>query len=198
MASSDAAQAFVDFGGAVSDLFAAKGATASAGSYEEAAAIARQNALIARQATNIKEEQESRQIFKTIGAQKAQVGGAGFAESGSALDLLSDSASQGALTKALTAEQGAITENSYAEQAGLYMGMARSARASGRAQQVGGLLQAAGGAISLYKAISGLPGGGSEVGDVILDAGITAIGDMAGAAEGADIVATIAEVFAFA
>lgn len=198
MASSDAAQAFVDFGGAVSDLFAAKGATASAGSYEEAAAIARQNALIARQATNIKEEQESRQIFKTIGAQKAQVGGAGFAESGSALDLLSDSASQGALTKALTAEQGAITENSYAEQAGLYMGMARSARASGRAQQVGSLLQAAGGAISLYKAISGLPGGGGDIGDVILDTGISAIGDVAGAFEGADIIATIAEVFAFA
>jgi hypothetical protein len=197
----DLGGAFSSLSGAVVDLFGAKGATASAGSYDEAAAIARQNAAIARQATAIKEEQESRQIFKTIGAQRAQVGGAGFAESGSALDLLSDSASQGALTKALTAEQGAISENSYAEQAGLYSGLARSTRASGGAMAVGGLLQAAGGAISLYSAAdkAGIfASAGTDVtGAAILDTGITAIGDVAAASEGTDILAAVASAFEF-
>jgi len=201
-ASSDVAQAFTDFGGAVSDLFGAKGATASAGSYDEAAAIARQNAEIVKQATAIKQEQETRTIFKTLGTQRAQVGGAGFAESGSALDLLADSATQGAFTKAITAEQGAITENSYAEQAGLYSGMAKAARSSGTAQTVGGLLNAAGGAISLYSAADKagvFAGAGTDVtGAAVLDAGITGVGDIAAASEGADVVAGIVDLLAFA
>jgi hypothetical protein len=201
-ASTDVAQAFTDFGAAASELFGAKGATASAGSYDEAAAIARQNAAIARQATDIKLQQETRTIYKTLGTQQAQVGGAGFAASGSALDLLADSATQGAFTKAITAEQGAITENSYAEQAGLYSGMAKAARSSGTAQTVGGLLNAAGGAISLYSAAdkAGIfAGAGTDVtGAVILDAGITAIGDVAAVSAGGDIVASIASVLALA
>lgn len=201
-ASTDVVQAFSDFGTAASELLGAKGATASAGSYDEAAAIARQNAAIARQATEIKQQQETRTIFKTLGTQKAQIGGAGFAASGTALDLLADSSMQGAFTKAITAEQGAITENSYAEQAGLYSGMAKAARSSGTAQTVGGLLNAAGGAISLYSAAdkAGIfAGAGTDVaGGAILDAGVTAIGDVAAASEGVDIVAGIAELFAFA
>lgn len=200
-ASTDVSQAFSDFGTAASELFGAKGATASAGSYDEAAAIARQNAAIARQATDIKLQQETRTIFKTLGTQKAQIGGAGFAASGSALDLLADSATQGAFTKAITTEQGAITENSYAEQAGLYSGMAKAARSSGTAQTVGGLLNAAGGAISLYSAADKAGIFGTATTDVagaaILDAGITGIGDIAAASEGVDLIASIAEVFAF-
>lgn len=156
----DFATGLSDFGAAVSDLFGAKGASASADSYDQAKSIALANAGIARQATNIKQIQEGRQIFKTIGAQRAGVGGAGFSEGGTALDLLRSSASEGALTKALTAEQGAITENSYAEQAGFYGGMAGAARSAGTADTIGGLLQIAGGASNLYSAGSKLLGGG--------------------------------------
>lgn len=147
----DFKNAAVDIGSAVSDLFGAQGATASAKSYDEAAAIADRNAQITQQMTIIKETQQSRAINKTLGAQTAGVAGAGFAKSGTALDLMRDSASQGALTKALTADQGAITENSYAEQAGMFRSMSAAANTSATGQKVGGIIQAAGGAINLAK-----------------------------------------------
>lgn len=146
---SDLGQGVQDIGGAVSALFGAEGSAASAKSYDEASAIATQNAQIVASATAIKEAQTSRAIFQTIGKQQAQIGGAGFAASGTAIDLLRSSASQGALEKAVLAENGAIQENSYAEQAGLYAGLAGSARSAGTGQKIGGLIQAAGGAIDL-------------------------------------------------
>jgi hypothetical protein len=178
-------------GSAVSDLFGSRGASASASSYAEAAMIAQQNAQISAQATKIQEAQEARQIYQTIGTQRSQVAAAGLSESGSAIDLLRSSQSQGALTQALTAEQGAITENSYAEQSGLYAGLASAAQASSTAQKVGSVLQAAGGIVDLYKAYTSLTGGsstasGTAAGDAAVsagptDAGITSVG--AGAAD---------------
>lgn len=167
------ASALQDFGGAVTDLFAAKGGTASASSYEEAAALARQNAQITKQSTDIQEAQLSRQLYKTVGKQQAQFGGAGLATSGSALDIMRDSASQGAVAKAITAGQGAITENSYAEQAGMYSGLAKAAKTTSTANTVGGLIQGAGGALQLYNGVTGLAkgvGGGSTI-DIAADAG---------------------------
>lgn len=177
-------------GGAVSDLFGAKASTASAGSYTDAATIAEQNAQLVKQATAIKETQQSRQIFQTIGAQRAGVGGAGFAESGTALDLLRSSASQGALAKAITASQGAITENAYAEQAGQFRGMADAATASGTAQDIGGLVKAAGGAWDLAKGASSLfsaPAAGTATVDAAgMDAALFGVGtDAAAGAAGA-------------
>lgn len=164
MADGDFESAAKDIGGAVSALFGAKGATASAGSYAEAAAIALQSAEIAKQATGVKEIQASRQINRTLGTQAAGVGGAGFAMKGTALDLLRSSASEGALTKALIAEQGMITENSYAQQAGLYSGLAGTAKSSATGQSIGGILQGAGGALSLAKAVPNLFPSGTNVG----------------------------------
>lgn len=169
--SSDLATGITDIGGAISDLFGSQGSAAAATSYTEAASVAAQNEQITAEATSIKEAQQSRQIYQTIGTQKAQVGGAGFAESGTALDLLASSASQGALTKALTAEQGAITENSFSEQAGLYNGMASAATSTSNAQSVGGVLQAAGGVISLASAAPW-----SSIGDAIGDVAIGILG----------------------
>ena len=138
-----------DLGSAVSDLFGSKAAGASASSYQEAQAIADQNAKIAAAATNTQEMQETRALQKSLGTTAADVSGAGFASSGSALDIVRDSAMEGALNKALTAEQGAITVNSYEEQAGMFGGMAEAANASGTGQLIGGVLQAAGGVLSL-------------------------------------------------
>jgi hypothetical protein len=50
-----------------------------------------------------------------------------LAQSGSALDLLRESASQGAMTKAVLGEQGLITEAGYQEQAKSYTDMASAA-----------------------------------------------------------------------
>lgn len=152
----DAQTALQDIGGAVTALFGASGASASADSYAGAAQIARQNALISKEATQIEQTQASRQIFQTIGKQAAGVAGAGFKASGTALDLLRSSASQGALTKAILATKGAITENSYAEQAGLYSGLSSAASSSATGQQIGGVIQAAGGIISGVKALGSI------------------------------------------
>lgn len=152
----DFQNAAIDTGGAVSSLFGARGARASAGSYEEAQRIAEENARIARSATAIRDAQLKRTIFKTLGAQQAQVAGAGFAASGSSLDILRDSASQGAHARAINEAQGAITANSYLEQAGMFGGMASAAHASATGQGIAGLLQAGGAAYSLYEGIGAL------------------------------------------
>lgn len=138
------AQALSDTGGAVSDLFGAAGSRKAAGSYGEAATIAEQNALIAENATKIKETQLNRQIYQTIGTQQSDIAGAGLAESGSALDLLRSSAEQGSLAKSLATQQGAITENSYKEQAQQFNSMADAANGTSTAQTIGGVLQIVG------------------------------------------------------
>ncbi len=172
------AAGITDLGGAVSDIFGSHGAAASATSYEEAQSIAQQNAQIAQNVTNTQELQLKRNLYQSIGTQKAQVGGAGFGESGSALDLLRQSKEQGAITQATAAEQGAITSNSYNEQAGLFGGMAQAAHATSTAGSIGGVLQLAGGAAEIAGASgvtasgvgSAVSSGASAVGGFISDA----------------------------
>ncbi|HZR03630.1 MAG TPA: hypothetical protein VFA81_10715 [Burkholderiales bacterium] len=137
-------------GGAVSDLYGAEGAAATAGSYGTAATIAERNAKIVRGATEIKNIQTQRQIFQAIGAQKAQVGGAGFAESGSALDILRSSASQGAIMKAVNEENGFIQEQSYLEQANMFGGMQKAAQASSKGQEAAGVISIVGAIAALF------------------------------------------------
>jgi hypothetical protein len=130
-----------DIGGAVSDLFAvgadqskaaglrlkAQGDAIEGQDYDLAASLAGQNEQFAATSTAIKQAQNDRQIYQTIGGQKADVAGAGFAESGSSLDLLRDSASQGALTKAVAGQQGLITEAGYTEQQQSYQNLSKAA-----------------------------------------------------------------------
>jgi len=122
-------------GSAVSDLFAAdahrskaEGLGIEATNYDEAAQFATQNEKFTEQSTAIKQSQQDRANYMTIGGQSADVAGAGFAASGSAIDLMRDSASQGALTKAVGAEQGLITEEGYKVQSQSYTNMAAAAR----------------------------------------------------------------------
>ena len=130
-----------DIGGAVSDLFAASGARykaqgdlAEQGQYLEAAGFAQQNVAFTQQSTAIKQFQTERQIQNSLGQTKADVAGAGFAESGSSLDILRESASQGALTKSVMATQGLITEAGYQEQADSYRTMASAAGLAANAE----------------------------------------------------------------
>lgn len=132
---------FSDAGGAVSDLFASSADTSKAQglrikaqgdalegqNYDEAAVLAQQNEQFTEQSTAIKLQQIDRSNYQTIGGQQADVAGAGFASSGSALDLMADSASQGALTKAVAGQQGLITEAGYTEQAQSYQNMSKAA-----------------------------------------------------------------------
>jgi hypothetical protein len=134
------ASTFSDIGGAASDLFAGFGDKAKAAgdfseakSYDMATALALQNEKFTETSTAIKEAQQQRSLTQTIGGQQADVAGAGFAESGSALDLLRDSASQGALTHAVLGQQGLITEAGYNEQAQSYQNMSQAATTAGNA-----------------------------------------------------------------
>lgn len=126
---------FSDLGGAVSDLFAAQGyqykaegAEFEKENYDLAAGLADQNAQYTQTATAIKLAQQNRAQFGAIGQTKADVAGAGFSESGSALDILRDSASQGAMQHAALNEQGLITQAGYEEQAKSYENMSAAAQ----------------------------------------------------------------------
>jgi len=121
-------------GGAVGDLFAAEGYRSKAkglqfekANYTAAAGMADKNAEFTELSTGIKLAQLDRSIFKSLGQTTADVAGAGFASSGSALDILADSASQGSLTKSVTQQQGIIDAENYKVQAQSYRNMAQAA-----------------------------------------------------------------------
>jgi hypothetical protein len=108
----------------------ARGDLAEASNYDLAAGLARQNEAYTEQSTRIQQAQLDRQVTQTIGGQQASVAGAGFAASGSALDILRDSASQGALAKGVLAQQGVISEAGYEEQAKSFDTMSAAGRAT--------------------------------------------------------------------
>lgn len=130
-----------DIGGAVSDLFAA-GADSSKSqadrlegqNYGLAADLATQNANFTEQSTAIKQAQLARQNTLALGQTEADIAGAGFAQSGSALDLLRSSAQQGALTAAVAQQQGLITEAGYKEQAQSFRTMQQEANIAADAE----------------------------------------------------------------
>src|SRR6266478_4442814 len=128
-----------DFAGAASDLFSsgigadslrikAHGDLAEARSYDMAAQLALLNKQYTVTETAVKEMQNEREVYQTISQQRAGEAGGGLAESGSALDLLRSSASQGALSHAIIGQQGLITEAGYQEQHDSYTNMANAAR----------------------------------------------------------------------
>lgn len=128
-------------GGAVNDLFAAdahqskaKGLRIEADNYDIASDYAEKNQKFVETSTAIKQAQMDREIYKTIGGQQADIAGAGFAASGSALDLMRESAQQGALTKAVGAQQGLITEEGYKVQAQTYTNMGVASRMAADAE----------------------------------------------------------------
>lgn len=134
---------FQGIGGAVGDLFAGQAAAArgrikgqgdfvEADNYDLAAQLARQNEEFTRQSTAVKDVMTERQIYRTIGAQTAGIAGSGFQQSGTALDLMRSSATEGALSRALVQQQGLITEAGYQEQAKSYDAMAGYARWAGQ------------------------------------------------------------------
>jgi hypothetical protein len=124
---------FSDAGGAVSDLFSAIGDQYKAQGdlieqdmYTSDAALATQNAQFTQTSTAIKLAQQSRAQFQSQSETEANVASAGFAQSGSSLDILANNASQGALTQQVLQQQGLITEEGYTEQATAYTDQANA------------------------------------------------------------------------
>lgn len=132
---------FSDAAGAVGDLFAAQGDKAKADfdfaeskEYGLASDLATQNEKFTEVSTSIKEAQQQRELLSKQGGVEASVAGAGFAESGSAIDILRDSAAQGALAHAVLGQQGLIQEAGYKEQAQSYQLMSGAANEAGNAE----------------------------------------------------------------
>jgi hypothetical protein len=178
---------FSGIGGAASDLFAAEGYKAKAAgdrmeaqNYDLASELAKQNEKFTETSTAIKQSQIDRENTKMIGGQEADVAGAGFAASGSALDLLRESASQGALTHAVASEQGVITEAGYNEQAQSYTNMSTAARmaadAADKAATGADISAVFKGVTAIASIFTGMP----EASAVVGQAANSAIGDPTG------------------
>ncbi len=108
----------------------AKGDLAEASNYDLASTLAQENKQFTTASTAIQQSQMDRNNYLQIGGQRADIAGAGFTEGGSALDILADSARQGALSRAVLGQQGHITEAGYQEQADSYTTLASTARAT--------------------------------------------------------------------
>lgn len=129
------------FAGAASDLFAAdadrykatglrikaQGDAFEGQNYDLAAELANQNAQYTEWTTNVKQQQQDRTTFQALGTAKSQIAGSGLKESGSALDLLHESAANGAITKEVLGVQGQITEAGYLEQGDSYRNLSKAA-----------------------------------------------------------------------
>lgn len=130
-----------NFAGAASDLFSigshhakAEGDRLEGQNYDMASELALQNEKFTETSTAIKQTQIDRSNYLTLGGQRADVASAGFTEGGSSLDLLADSARQGALTKAVAGEQGLITEAGYKEQSASFKNMSAAANLAANAE----------------------------------------------------------------
>jgi hypothetical protein len=106
----------------------AKGDDLERQNYDLAATYADQNVFYTAASTRIKQMQADREFFKTMGSQETGIASSGFADSGSSLDIMLDSASGGALTRQVIKQQGMITEAGYQQQGDSYRNMSAAAR----------------------------------------------------------------------
>lgn len=130
-------------GDLIGGLFGAAGSAAEAKAYKQAAKYALQNAVISQEAGDIKLEQTSRQIFKTLGTQQAGYAGAGLTSGGSAQEVIRSSVSQGALEKAIVNEQTQINVIGYKAEAAQFAGMAAAAKDAAKGGFLSSILGAA-------------------------------------------------------
>lgn len=108
----------------------AQGDLAESSQYDEAAVLAGQNEAYTEQSTRIQDMQQQRQITQTLGSERATTAAAGFSSGGTALNLLRDSANQGALARGVLQQQGLITEAGYTEQQQSYETMSAAGKAT--------------------------------------------------------------------
>lgn len=156
-----ASDLFSSLGAAKADKLTAGGYTQAAASYQQATDLTNEAADVADASQNIQEMQNERNIFKTLGGQQSDIAGAGLQNSGSALDIMRDSASQAGLSRQLLGTQGAINQLGYQKEAASYQGLkgtaeasAAAANASASTKKKSGILGAIGGAIGLATKIA--------------------------------------------
>lgn len=122
-------------GTGIGDLMTAEGSFQAEGGYKAAAQYARLEGAI-------KQESLNRQIYQTVGQNKAATAANGFQLSGSALDVVQQTAQQGGIAKGIAAINTANEVQSYEAQA-------KAAENAG----IGGII---GGGLSLIGGLFGL------------------------------------------
>lgn len=144
------------FGGGVSDLFAGFGQGIKAGAaqiegsqYREAASFSRFNEDITNRSTELKQYQQQRQAYQSIGQQEASTAANGFSMSGSGIDLLRSSTQQAALEHAVIGQQGQVQALGYEEQAKSYDAMAAASDKASEASKFGEIGSFVSGAIKI-------------------------------------------------
>jgi len=156
MALSD--RTFGNAGGAISDLLGGFGAFSAAnskaggyaleaGMYRKAAKFTREEKDLQEASTNIQNVQTERGILKAIGGQRSDIEGSGFTMSGSSIDLLRDSAQQGALAHQLVTTQGNITQLNLDQQAASYDALAAISDNAAESEKHSGILSLLGGGV---------------------------------------------------
>lgn len=128
-------------GGAVQDIFGAKGHKQAAAGYDRAAGFSDEAARLSEQSGRIKQTMLARDAYRVIGGQQADVAGAGFSASGSALDLLRSSASEASLAASLTKIQSDIDTNDFIAQGDAYRSRASQERNAGKGDAFGAIIK---------------------------------------------------------
>ena len=106
----------------------AQGQTAEAGQYDIAQQISLQNAAIEQVSGQIQQYQTSRNVLKIAGQQQAGYAGAGFANSGTALDVARSTLQQGVLENQVTGLNASLAAGGYFSQAASSAAEATTAR----------------------------------------------------------------------
>jgi hypothetical protein len=150
-------------GSAVSDFFAAdasrlraQGARIEGEEYGQAAQLAALNARYAKESTDIKDYQIQRKANQAQGDLAGDIASNNFEQSGSAIDVMRDSATQGALKVAVAQQQGLIEVAGYQEQERSYLLMQDAANVAAKADEHAATGQTWAGAISGAAAVASI------------------------------------------
>lgn len=113
----------------------ATGAEQEETAYGTAAAVAQANARLATIGGTVEQAQQQLQLTQTLGSQRAAVAGGGFAESGSALDILRASTQQGLFEQQITGVNAALQSGGYEQQVAASQAEQTAAAASATSAQ---------------------------------------------------------------
>lgn len=130
-------------GSLFSGIFGGLASFEAASGYEDAAKFAGKSADLTATSTRIQVAQKQREVYGVLGGQRADIAASGGFASGSALDIIRDSAQQASLSKSLITHQGLITELGFKAQESAYESQASAARMQGIGQIAGGVFGAA-------------------------------------------------------
>lgn len=137
-------------GEGIGGLMSAGGLKQDAASLDKAAGMEDVNAKLTDASKGIQHAAAARDIYKVMGGQASDVASAGFAMSGTALDLARDSARQGAITQSLIEVQGNIDTQTHLINAQNLRAQAASARSAAQKSMFSGIMNIGLGVLSMF------------------------------------------------